>query len=122
MLHTLNGEGNLPHQILTLKKQIAELEITKAKREEEFARQERELRHMIGLEKKRQEWEIEVAKKDTALNVREENLALSTKRFEDQLQFNTERFEKMESYLKDMMTSILERLPNVNLELTRRAR
>lgn len=42
----------LSQEVLTLKRQIAQLEIDKAKKEEDFARQDRELRHMIGLEKK----------------------------------------------------------------------
>lgn len=122
VLRELNGDGNLPTEILKLKKQIADLEIQKFKKEEDFARQERELRHMIGLEKKRQEWEIEVAKKDTALTVREGNLVAERKQFDEHLAFNTSRFEKMETYLKEMMVSILERLPNVNVELNRRTR
>ena len=115
-----DGTNGLPGQIVKLKTQISDLEVQRSRREEEVARQERELKHMIGLEKKRQEWEIEVAKKDTSLTVREGNLAAAQKRFEEQLAFNTDRFEKMESYLKDMMSNILERLPNVNVELRRR--
>ena len=115
-----DGTNGLPGQIVKLKTQISDLEVQRSWREEEVARQERELKHMIGLEKKRQEWEIEVAKKDTSLTVREGNLAAAQKRFEEQLAFNTDRFEKMESYLKDMMSNILERLPNVNVELRRR--
>lgn len=114
--------GALSEEILTLKRQISDLEITKAKREEDFARQERELRHMIGLEKKRQEFEIASAKTETTLKVREENLMADRKRFDDQMAFNTARFEKMETYLKDMMTEILGRLPNVNVELNGRRR
>lgn len=106
-------------EVIALKKQIANLEIEKSQKEESFARQERELRHMIGLEKKRQEVEIEQARKETSLSVREGNLAADKKRFEEQLTFNTKRFETMEVYLKEMMQSILERLPNVNVALKR---
>jgi len=102
-----------------LKAQINELKNDKSVLEEKHQREERELRHMIGLEKKRQEFEIEQAKKQTALQVREENLVADRKRFEEHLKFNTERFEKLEAYLKDMISDILKRLPNVNLELTR---
>jgi len=102
-----------------LREQIETLKIEKARKEEQHAKEERELRHMIGLEKKRQEFEIDQARKETALKVREENLAADKKRFEDQMTFNTERFEKMEGYLKDMMKEILGRLPNINMEITR---
>src|SRR5438132_759868 len=95
-LRKLEPVSALSEQVLTLKRSIADLEIQKSKREEEHAKQERELRHMIGLEKKRQEVEIAQSKKDTELTVREGNLAADKKRFEENLKFNTERFEKME--------------------------
>jgi len=118
-LSPLSETSGLTAEVLALKRQIADLEIQKSQREEEHAKQERELRHMVGLEKKRQEVEIAQAKRDTELTVREGNLAADRKRFDEQLKFNTERFEKMESYLKSMLSDILLRLPNVNLELKR---
>lgn len=111
--------GALTAQVITLKKTVAELDIQKSKRDEEHQREERELRHMIGLEKKRQEVEITQAKKDTELTVREGNLAADKRRFEEQLKFNNERFEKMETYLKDMMGQVLERLPTVTVDMKR---
>ncbi len=118
-LRKLEPVTALSEQVLTLKRQIAELEITKSKQKEDHEREERELRHMIGLEKKRQEVEIVQAKKETALTVREENLAAEKRRFEEHLKFNTERFESMEKYLKSMLDNILQRLPNVNMEIKR---
>ena len=107
-------------QIETLKRQIADLEIAKSKIDEKHAREDRELRHMIGLEKKRQEVEMAQAKRDTELTVREGNLTAEKARFAEQLRFNTERFEKMEQYQKDMLTEILQRLPNVTMEIKRK--
>lgn len=118
-LRKLEPVSALSEQVLNLKRQIADLEITKSKQKEEHDKQERELRHMIGLEKKRQEVEIVQSKKDTELTVREGNLAAEKKRFEDNLKFNTERFQSMETYMKEQMKSILERLPNVNMEIKR---
>ena len=106
-------------QVASLRAEIETLTIERDRKKEQHERQERELRHMIGLEKKRQEVEIEQAKKETSLTVREANLAADTKRFEEQLKFNTARFETMEKYLKEMLADILARLPNVNLELKR---
>lgn len=120
-LRALEPVGALSEQVLKLKKEIADLEINKAKQAETHAREERELRHMIGLEKKRQEFEIQQAKRETELSVREGNLKAERERFEQHLKFNTDRFEKMETYLKEMMASILQRLPNINVELTREA-
>lgn len=118
-LQPVSEAAALTEQVLALKRQIADLEITKAKKEEQHASQERELRHMIGLEQKRQSVEMEQAKREAMLAVREENLKAERTRFEEQLKFNTARFESMEKYLKDMMADILQRLPNVNMELTR---
>lgn len=116
-------------EVIGLKREVAELTIAKSQLEEEFSRKERELRHMIGLEKQRQEAErvqarieTEQATKDAMLSVREENLKAERQRFEEQLEFNTKRFESMEKYLKDMMGDILNRLPNVSMEIQRRER
>lgn len=119
-LGPLTETSALSAQVITLKKQIADLEINKSKITEEHERQDRELRHMIGLEKKRQEVELVQAKKDTELTVREGNLAAEKARFEEQLKFNTQRFETMEKYLKDMLTDILKRLPNINMDIKER--
>mgnify|MGYP001576758184 CR=1 FL=1 len=108
--------------VLLLKKQITELEIEKGRMVEDHEKQKRELTHMIGLEKKRQEFEIDKAKSETSLKVREENLSADKKRFEEQMKFNNERFTSEVGYLKDMMGQILERVPNLtaNLEVGRK--
>ena len=116
-LGPLSDVAPLSAQVLSLKQQIAQLQIDKSKIEEQHAKEERELRHMIGLEKKRQEVELVQAKKDTELTVREGNLAAEKARFEEQLKFNTQRFETMEKYLKDMLSDILKRLPNVSMKI-----
>lgn len=120
-LQPVSEAAGLTEQVLTLKRQIVDLEITKAKKDEEHATQERELRHMIGLEQKRQSVEMEQAKREATLSVREENLKAERTRFEEQLKFNTSRFESMEKYLKDMMSDILQRLPNVTMAITQGA-
>ena len=103
----------LATSVLNLKKQINDLEIEKSKLNERHEREERELRHMIGLEKKRQEFEIEQSKRETKLTVQQENLAADKKRFEDQMKFHETRFTEEVSYLKEMIGNVLERLPNV---------
>lgn len=118
-LRALEPVSELTAEVIRLKRELVSLEIDKSKQKEEHAKEERELRHMIGLEKKRQEVEITQAKRETTLIVREENLKTDKARFEEQLKFNTERFVTMEKYLKDMVGQILDRLPNVNLEIQR---
>lgn len=112
-------EVELSDEVLRLKTQISDLEVKKSTLEEKHAREDRELRHMIGLEKKRQEVEIEQAKRETGLTVREENLAADKKRFGEEMTFQRQRFEEEVKYLKDMMGQILSRLPDVNVELRR---
>ncbi len=116
-LGPLSDVAPLSAEVLSLKKQIAELTIAKSTIEETNAMKERELRHMIGLERKRQEVEMAQAKRETELTVREGNLVAEKARFEEQLKFNTARFEKMETYLKEMMGDILKRLPNVSMKI-----
>lgn len=121
-LRALEPVSALSEEVIKLKREISELVIQREQHKERHEREERELRHMIGLEKKRQEVEMKQAKQEATLAIREENLKAQQQRFEEQLKFNTQRFEKMESYLKDMMTSILERLPNVNMQIEARKR
>ena len=104
-------------RILELEKQISDLEIQKSRKQEEYDKQDRELRHMIGLEKKRQEFEIERAKSEATIKVQQEALKADQKRFEEQLKFNTDRFEKFIADNQAIYAEIIKRLPNVNMEI-----
>ena len=106
----------LEDKIVSLKKQVTELEIVKDKKQEEFDRRDRELTHMIGLEKKRQEVETKQAKQEATLAVREENLKAERSEFEKQMKFREERFDGEVDYLKSLMKQILERLPTVTVD------
>lgn len=70
-LQPLHETVGLSAEVVSLNRQIAELNIQKGQIEEGHARQERELRHMIGLEKNRQKVELEQAKKEAQLTLRE---------------------------------------------------
>jgi len=112
----VSQELALTEEVVRLKKQIVDLEIEKAKKVETHEREERELRHMIGLEKKRQEFEIDQAKRETTVAVREENLTADKNRFAEEMKFQRERFTAEVGYLKDLMGEILERLPTVTVD------
>lgn len=114
-------ELELAEEILTLKTRIADLKIEEGGIKEKHAQERRELTHMIGLEKKRQEFEIAQAKRETEVKVREENLAADKVRFEQQMTFHSKRFEEEVGYLKDLMGQVLGRLPDITatLEVTR---
>lgn len=112
-LGRLKESFDLGKKIRELQESIEALTIERDRKEEEFARKEREVEHKIGLERKRQEFEIEAAKREATLSIREENLAADRKRFEDQMGFHEKRFTEEVTYLKDMIGQVMERLPNV---------
>jgi hypothetical protein len=106
----------LSDAIVKLKKELTNLQIEKDREKESHSREKREVEHMVGLERKRQEFEVDAAKRDVKLTVREENLQSDRERFEQEMKFTRERFEKEVGYLQGLMKEILERLPTVSVE------
>ncbi len=102
--------------ILALKRQISDLEISKSKITEDNAREKRELTHMIGLEKKRQEMELALATREAKLTVGEANLVADKKRFDEQMAFIKENIAENTAYLKSNFAAVLDRLPTVNVD------
>lgn len=108
-------ELDLATDVVRLKRELTNLEIEKDRLNEQHEREKREVEHMVGLEKKRQTFEIDSAKRDTTLTIREENLKADRDRFEQQMDFMTKRFDSEVIYLKELMTEILGRLPSVEV-------
>lgn len=108
--------SGLEERIVALKRQVSDLEISRDKKQEDFDRRERELTHMIGLEKKRQEVELKQASQAATLAVREENLKAEKGQFEAQMKFRETRFDSEVKYLQELMSQILERLPTVTVD------
>lgn len=106
---------SLQQRVLELKSQVEDLEISKARKEEKFEKRERELEHKVGLERKRQEFEVEQAKRETTVTIQEENLQADKERFEGQMEFHEERFKEEVGYLKKMVGQVLERLPSAEI-------
>lgn len=117
-LQGIKSVADLSARVKTLREQVETLEMEKARKDEEHARKVREVEHKVGLERKRQEFEVEAAKRDATLTVREENLASDRKRFEDQMSFHEKRFTQEVGYLKDLMTEVMKRLPEVTVTQT----
>lgn len=111
-LRGIRSVADLAGKVKSLRTEVEKLETEKSRKTEEFARREREVEHKVGLERKRQEFELESGKRDAVLKVREENLAADRKRFEEQMQFHDERFTAEVGYLKDMLAEIVKRLPS----------
>lgn len=107
-----------------LRKEVSELRLDKACREEDYARRERELEHKVGLERLRQEAEKTATRREALLDVKETALKKDQDRFTEQLKFHEDRFSKEVSYLKELLEQVLQALPQVQFrgkaELPRR--
>src|SRR5688572_22994182 len=100
-----------------LRAEIETLKIEKDRKDEEFARRDREIEHKVGLERARQTQELALGKREATLAAKEEALVADRKRFEDQLAFHEKRFTEEVGYLKNMIGQLAERLPSASIEL-----
>src|SRR5918996_6381174 len=76
---------------LELETQIETLTIEKDRREEDFARQKREVEHATGLHRKQSEWERQKAVEEAKLEVQKANLDAERQRFTEQIAFHREQ-------------------------------
>lgn len=110
------GEFNkLGQRLRNLREEIVKLEVERDKKQEDFARREREIEHKVGLEKKRQEQELALAKREAQVAGQEAALTADRKRFEEQMEFHQERFEKEITYQRELLQKMLERLPSAEI-------
>ena len=116
----LSEARSLHEEVLHLKETIEDLKIKELRLKEEQDKEKRETRHMVGLERKRQEFEfeqkeqeIDQARREAMLEVREENLAAEREAFEKNMEFMTNQLNAQIADTKDILSQVLERLPNV---------
>lgn len=102
-------------KIADLEKEVTRLTIEADRKKEEWERREREIEHKIGLERKRQEFEIQQAKRDTSVTVREENLKADKERFKAEMDFQRERLQGEVASLRELVTQMLQRLPSAEI-------
>ncbi len=98
-----------------LREELETLKIEKGRKEEEYAKKDREIEHKVGLERKRQEMELGLAKREAVLGAREEALKADRQRFDDQLAFHEKRFTEEVGYLKTMIGSLAAKLPTATI-------
>lgn len=103
---------------LDLSDQVARLKIEKSQIEESHQRREREIEHKLGLEKKRQETELELAKREATIKAEEKFLEQKKELFTTEMTFTRKRMEEEVGYLKDMVGQVLERLPSAEIIAT----
>lgn len=102
-------------ELKTIRDQVETLKIEKLRVTEEFERKEREIEHMVGLERRRQAQELELAKREVSVQAGEEALKADRQRFEDQLKFMATRFEEEGKYQRDLLTQMMARLPSAEI-------
>ena len=107
--------ADLNQEVRGLREAAETARIEKDRKDEVFAKKERVIEHKVGLERTRQKFESEQAKREASVTVREENLAADRNRFEDQMKFQQERFTEEVKYLKDMVGQVLKRLPDASI-------
>ena len=115
-LQGIRSVADLSARVKGLREQVEQLEIEKARKTEEFERRNREIEHKVGLERKRQEFELDAAKREAVLAVGEKNLEADRKRFEEQMAFVEKRFTEQVEYLKGIIGQLSERLPTMNID------
>lgn len=101
--------------IVNLKKQISDLEIQQAKKQEDWDRREREIEHKVGLERKRQEFEVDAASRKATLDIQEKNLAADKDRFKAEMDFQRSRLEGEVGSLRELVGEMLKRLPSAEV-------
>lgn len=121
-IKALRAERSDLGNIIQLEDRITELQKEKTAKEIEIdkinernARERRETEHLVGLQQRRADFEKEAAKREAELAVREENLAHEKEQFAEQMKFTTERFEKTEQNIMNILGQVMERLPKVEV-------
>lgn len=99
--------------IESLENEISKLKIEKSVREEEFARKEREITHKLGLERMRQEQDLEFSKRTVELQVKEQTMTADEKRFKEQMEFERKHLEGQIKSLEVLVTKVFEKIPEV---------
>jgi len=107
----------LEQQRSALQEEIASLQRGQATLVEEHNRATREIEHQVGLQRQQQEFEVDAARREALLEVREGNLEAATTRLEERITFITEGFESQSEFIKGTLEQVLSRLPDVNASL-----
>ncbi len=111
-IRTIN---DLNKRVRELRESVETAEIKSGRQAEEREKKDREIEHKIGLERKRQEFEITQAKRETTVVVREENLEADKQRFKDEMEFQRDHLQTEIKSLRDLVNNMLKRLPSAEI-------
>lgn len=114
----LRAERDETRGLNELKREIEELKLSKARLVEENDRKIRETEHKVGLLKLKQDHDVDNAKRETKLEVREENLKADKDRFKAEMDFQRDHLQREVNRIESILTKVLDRLPDVNASLT----
>jgi chromosome segregation ATPase len=112
----VSEELGLSARIASLQREATAKEIELDRVKEQHAREKREVEHMVGLHRKKVEQEIQMAKRETQVTLREETLKADRERFEAQMTFMQTRMETELERLNALTSEILGRLPKVTVD------
>lgn len=101
----------LDEEYATAKRELTDLQITLDRVKEDHERETREIEHKVGLQKKKQTFEVDAAKREAIVTVREENLDAKEKRFDEHVKFIEDRFDQQFDALRELTNKILDRMP-----------
>jgi hypothetical protein len=90
----------------------------KARHDEDHERKIRDTEHKVGLVQKQHEAEMKIAKREVALEVKEQTLDADRQRFEDQMKFEREKTQEQIKQLHGMIKPLLKALPTAEMMLT----
>lgn len=110
-LDRIKSIADLDAEITALKDEVEGLNRQRARKQEEFDRKDREIEHKIGLEKNRQEFEVDQAKREATVEVQEQSLAAKETASEERMKFQHDRFIKEVEYQRGLVEKMLGRLP-----------
>jgi hypothetical protein len=116
-VHALRSEKDRTADVNRLNAEVERIKLEKGRLIEEHDRKVRETEHKVGLLKLKQEQELANAKRQTELEVREQNLAADKKRFESEMTFQRTHLQEEISRIDGILTKVLDRLPDVNASL-----
>lgn len=94
-----------------LNEEIEKLKLERDRKQEEFDRREREIEHKVGLERKRQDQERELARREAKADAREENQKQAEKAVDERMKFFRDELDDQ----KELLMKVLERLPSAEI-------
>jgi hypothetical protein len=105
---------DLSNLVKKLREELSTLQIIQSKKEEEWARKEREIEHKVGLERKRQEQELTIEKSRLEVEfdkrlIEAEKVAIAAERskFEEHIKFVQDRFEEEVRNQRDLIERLV---------------